>query len=98
MLGMVPFTPTQTLRCSDLTIQTAIKLHFLTCSPCPNLSGHDRNACETEVPPEFFNYRGGHMGATKNIGVGHKKENLQFYYAVVKKERVLAVLVPSGAV
>lgn len=38
------------------------------------------------------------MGATKNIGVGHKKENLQFYYAVVKKERVLAVLVPSGAV
>lgn len=46
----------------------------------------------------IFNYRGGHMGATKNIGVGHKKENLQFYYAVVKKERVLAVLVPSGAV
>lgn len=43
------------------------------------------------------------MGATKNIGVGHQKENLQFYYAVVKKERVhregvFAVLVLSGAV
>lgn len=41
--------------------------------------------CETEsgAPPEFFHW-GGHMRATKDIGVAHEKQNFQFYYAVLK--------------